>query len=91
VGGELGDGELADRAEAGDLGVVVDGEAGVGGQADIELDAVGAAAAGLGEGVQGVLDEAVLGATPVGKDADHLVHISVAKQVKKFTKTPCGL
>ncbi len=95
VGRQVGHAELADRPEAGDLGVVVDGQAAVGGEPHIELDAVRAAAAGLGEGLERVLGEALrggfgrLGATPMCPDGCHVVHESSALQVKKFTKTPC--
>ena len=92
MGREVGHAELADRTEAGHLGVVVDGQAAVGGEVDIELDAVRAAAAGLGEGLQGVLGEAVggvfgrLGATPMSPDCGHLVHDSSALHGKNSQK-----
>lgn len=92
---QVGHSELADGTEAGHLGVVVDGQTTVGGEANIELDAVRATAAGLGEGVQRVLGEAhrrPVGrfcATPVSPHRCHVAHESSALQVKKFTKTPC--
>ena len=48
---------VRDHAEARDLGVVVDRQAAVGGQAHVELDPVGTEPPGLGERVERVLDE----------------------------------
>ena len=57
-------------ADPGDLGVVVDGQGAVGGEAHVELDPVGPQPPGLGEGVDGVLGEP-FGATPMCKDGGH--------------------
>ena len=94
MGGQVGHAEVGDRAEAGDLGVVVDGQRPVGGQAHVELDPVGPEPAGLGEGVERVLDEA-LGATPMSEDGRHRgrrhrpCHEYCASLFGNFTKTPC--
>ncbi len=70
VGGQVGHPELVDRADTGDLRVVVDGQGPVRREAHIELDAVGTQPPGLGEGVDGVLGEP-LGTTPVCEDRGH--------------------
>ena len=70
MGGQVGHPELVDRADPGDLGIVVDGQGAVGREAHIELDPVGAQPPGLGEGVDGVLGES-LGTTPMCEDGGH--------------------
>ena len=70
LGGQIGHSELIDHADPGNLGVVVHGQGPVGGEADIELDSVGAQPPGLGEGLDGVLGESFC-ATPMCKDRRH--------------------
>ena len=73
VAGELGDPQLGDHPHARDLGIVVDGQRPVLGQADVEFHPVGPQTAGLGEGLDRVLPEAPLRATPVCKDGSHCI------------------
>jgi hypothetical protein len=93
VGGQVGDHQLAQRAEAWDDRVMVHHERPVGGQAHVELDAVGAQPPGLGEGLERVLDK-TLCATPVSPHGRQR-RPPTARSRKigalfgKFTKTPC--
>jgi len=93
VGGQVRHAEGADRSEARDLGVVVDREAPVRGEAHVELDPVAPEPAGLGERVECVLDEP-LGATPVSEDGRHRAPVTPVTRIQRlrfgeFTKTPC--
>ena len=91
MGRQVGHLELGDGPDPGDLGVVVDGQGTVGGQAHVELDAVGAQAPGLGEGVDGVLGEP-LACNPYvqrrrSSDPRHLRrHDSTVTGAETFTK-----
>ena len=90
MGGQVGHPELVDRADPGDLGIVMDGQAPVGREAHIELHAVGAEPPGLGEGVDGVLGE-TLGTTPMCKDGGHRTTVIFPSRIHResgriFTK-----
>ena len=56
----------------------------VGGQAHVELDPVGPEPPGLGEGVEGVLDEA-LGATPMSEDGGHRDGVTPMSRIQRPT------
>ncbi len=93
MGRQVGHVQVADRSDARDLGVVVDGEAPVRGQAHVELDPVAPEPAGLGERVERVLDEPLC-ATPVSEDGRHGAPVTPATRIPclrfgEFTKTPC--
>jgi len=95
VGREVGNPERGHRPRAGDLGVVVHGQGAVGREAHVELHPVGAAAARLREGLERVLDEAVLCATPMSKDGRHgstgqATHTNAARTEREDSpKTAC--